>query len=72
MTGKGTVLSLCKLCALHIHGRSLQVELKMILEREARKSSDDFWKTAARLRERTAGISHTDSTDLVRESRDER
>ncbi len=55
-------------------GRSLQAELKMILQEAARvhRNHNDFWEVADRLREQTAGRRHTDSAELIREMRDER
>ena len=56
------------------HGRSLQAEVKAILEAEAALSDATAWLSwaeayRARLRPSTAGA---DSLDLLRESRDER
>ena len=52
-------------------GRSLQSELKTILEAEAesRRKRRDFIEMAADLAERI-GPQRTDSTDLIREDRD--
>lgn len=52
------------------HGRSLQAEVKLILEQAARVNLADFRDTAARLREQFADHQRTDSTDLVREDRE--
>jgi plasmid stability protein len=53
------------------HGRSLQKELKAILEEAASRPS---WSEARmeveRVRQRFAGRSFSDSTELVREDRD--
>ena len=48
------------------HRRSLQAELKSLLEREAESavSMAEFRKEAARLRRRLAGRRHTDSAIL--------
>ncbi|MBI3666315.1 MAG: hypothetical protein HY236_08845 [Acidobacteria bacterium] len=48
------------------HQRSLQAELKTVLEREAESavSMAEFRKEAARLRRRLAGRRHTDSATL--------
>jgi antitoxin FitA len=46
-------------------GRSLQAELKDVLEQASRQSAIDPRALAARLRRRLAGRSHSDSADLV-------
>lgn len=53
------------------NGRSLQSELKIILESEAeaRRKRRDFARRAAALRE-TIGPQTTDSTDLISEDRE--
>jgi len=53
-------------------GRSLQAEVKMILEEAAKEDSGDFWKEADRIRERLkrSGRAFSDSTALIREDRD--
>ena len=48
-------------------GRSLQDELKLILDRAAHFA--EVRKTAANLRHKLAGRHHTDSVDLLREDR---
>ncbi|MBA3583146.1 MAG: hypothetical protein H0W36_01205 [Gemmatimonadetes bacterium] len=53
-----------------LHDRSLEAELRLILEKEARRLSTDFWRTAERLRRRAAGRQRTDSADLIRADRD--
>jgi len=55
------------------HGRSAEDEHHAILI-EARQRTDrpDFWERAAKLRERTRGRILTNSTDLIRQGRDER
>ena len=50
-------------------GRSLQAELKLILEEAARLRATEFWKLAADLRNRFQGRSLTDSVALLREHR---
>ena len=52
-------------------GRSLQAELKSILEREAESSMTlaEFQAAAARLRRKLAGRKHTDSASLQSEGR---
>jgi plasmid stability protein len=52
------------------HGRSLQAELKTILEQTARHSSVDYKAEAAALRKRLAGRRHSDSGVL--QARDRR
>ena len=51
------------------NGRSLQGELKSILESAARPVASDPKKLAASLRKRLAGRSHSDSSLLVEEDR---
>jgi plasmid stability protein len=54
------------------HGRSLQAEVKLILEEAAREEATDFWKAADRIRERLirSGRTFSDSAALIREDRD--
>jgi antitoxin FitA len=60
------------------HGRSLQEELKHILQQASEKSihsysSSDMTKAreaAFRIRQQLASVSHTDSTELMREDRE--
>ena len=54
------------------HGRSAEAEHRIILEKALCPGRGDFWKRAAELREETRGRSFTDSTDLIRQDRDER
>jgi len=58
----------------HRHRRSLQGELKVILEDAARKASrvslDEFLAQAKAIRERTAGRIKTDSAELIRKDRE--
>ena len=53
-------------------GRSLQAEVKMILEEASKEDATDFWKEADRIRERLkrSGRTFSDSTALIREDRD--
>jgi plasmid stability protein len=50
-------------------GRSLQVELKDILERASRQGAWDARTLAARIRRRLAGRVHSDTVDLLVEDR---
>jgi plasmid stability protein len=50
-------------------GRSLQAELKEILEQASRQSLVDARALAARIRRRLAGRSHSDSAELLAEDR---
>jgi hypothetical protein len=50
-------------------GRSLQAELKDIVETAARRRNDDIWRRIDRLREMTRGRIQDDSSDIIRESR---
>jgi len=50
-------------------GRSLEAELRLILEAAARRRSTDFWHVAERLREETRGRGHPDSADRIRADR---
>ena len=52
--------------------RSLEAEHRAILEEALRPRAADFWEEAARLRERLAGRDFGDSTEIVRQVRDER
>ena len=51
------------------HGRSLQGEVKVILEAAASLSPDEARLVAEGWRERLAGQPHSDSAELVREDR---
>ena len=51
------------------HGRSLQAELKDILERAARTDVSDFETVAGQLRRRLEGRVHTDSADIQAQDR---
>jgi antitoxin FitA len=52
-------------------GRSLQAEVKSILEEAAKEVPDDFWTEADRIRKRLhrSGRKFSDSAVLIRESR---
>lgn len=52
------------------HNRSLEAELRRILEAEARRLDTDFWKVADRLRRSIPDRQRTDSTDLIRADRE--
>ncbi len=54
-------------------GRSLQAEVKTILEEAAKDVPEDFWKEADRIREqlKRSGRKFSDSTALIREDRDQ-
>ena len=54
------------------HGRSLQAEIHDVLGRAAVTSLAETRRLSARWLKRLAGSSHTDSTRLIREDRDER
>jgi plasmid stability protein len=54
------------------HGRSAEAEHRAILELALRPEREGFWERAAKLREETRGRIFTDSTDLIRQDRDER
>jgi plasmid stability protein len=53
-------------------GRSLQAEVKTILEEAAKDVPEDFWKEADRIREQLqrSGRTFSDSAALIREDRD--
>jgi plasmid stability protein len=52
-----------------LHGHSAEAEHRTILEAALRTG---FWERAAALREETRGRISGDSTDLIRQDRDER
>jgi plasmid stability protein len=54
------------------HGRSAEAEHRMILEEALRPGRAGFWERAAALRAETRGRNLTDSTELIRQDRDER
>ena len=53
-------------------GRSLQAEVKTILEEAAKDVPEDFWKEADRIREllKRSGRKFSDSAALIREDRE--
>jgi hypothetical protein len=51
-------------------GRSLQSELKLILEDAARMTLSEFHVAAEAIRNSLAGRTFSDSTELIREDRD--
>ncbi|MET0554204.1 MAG: hypothetical protein ABW221_14275 [Vicinamibacteria bacterium] len=51
-------------------GRSLEAELRLILEQAARHDPARATARAATIRQRLAGREHSDSTDLVAEDRE--
>ena len=51
------------------HGRSLQAELKVLLETASRQSALEARALADRVRQRLAGRSHSDSVELLAEDR---
>ncbi len=55
-----------------IRGRSLQAEVKTILEEAAKDVPEDFWKEADRIRKQLgrSGQKFSDSAALIREDRD--
>jgi plasmid stability protein len=54
------------------HGRSAEAEHRLILEQALRPGRAGFWEQAAKLREETRGRILTNSTELIRQDRDER
>ena len=53
------------------HGRSAEAEHRLILEQALRPGRAGFWERAASLREETRCRAVTDSTDPIRQDRDE-
>ena len=53
-------------------GTSLQHEAKEALESTVKYTTEEFLEVAAAERASTAGTWHSDSTQLIRETRDER
>jgi plasmid stability protein len=51
------------------HGRSLEAELRLILEQAAAADLGDARRLAARIRRRLAGRTHSDSAALLAEDR---
>lgn len=54
------------------HGRSAEAEHRAILEETLKRSDEDFWEKARRLRELTRGRNLGNSTEIIREWRDRR
>ena len=54
------------------HGRSAEAEHRIILEQALQAGRAGFWERAAELREEMRGRKLTNSTDLIRQDRDER
>ena len=54
------------------NGRSLQAEVKMVLEQHARMEMAAFWEKADRIREelKATGRTFSDSAEIIREERD--
>jgi len=52
------------------NGRSLQSEVKMILEDAARTDASKAWRIADRIRAQFKGRKFPNSADLIREDRD--
>lgn len=51
------------------HGRSLQTELKEILEKASRQGAIESRALAEQIRRQLAGRAHSDSTELLAEDR---
>jgi plasmid stability protein len=54
----------------HVHGRSLEAQVRAILEENSRLSREEFLRLIDESRAETAGKITGDSTDLIREDRD--
>jgi antitoxin FitA len=54
------------------HGHSAEAEHRAILEEALRAGRAGFWERAAALRAETRGCILTNSTELIRQNRDER
>jgi plasmid stability protein len=65
---KAEVVARLKARAKH-RGRSLQTELKEILEQASRQSALDARSVALRIRRQLAGRRHSDSAELLAEDR---
>jgi hypothetical protein len=53
-----------------LHGRSLESEIKLLLEQAAPASMEEILEICRRWRQRFAGRKFSDSADLIREDRD--
>ena len=51
------------------HGRSLQSEVKTILEQAAQKARSDPYKLATQIRKKLTGKKQTDSAEFISEDR---
>lgn len=51
------------------HRRSLQAEVKSVLEQAATAGATDGWALAERIRRRLEGRSHSDSAEFIAEDR---
>lgn len=54
----------------HVHGRSLEAQVRAILEENSRLAPEEFRRIADESRAKTKGRIRGDSTDLIREDRD--
>lgn len=54
------------------NGRSAEAELRIILQESLKPASEGFAEQAARFRHETSGRKLVDSTDIIRQARDER
>jgi plasmid stability protein len=52
------------------NGRSLEAELRLVLEQAAAVDHTKLFETADRIRKELEGRYHSDSTQLIREDRD--
>jgi len=52
------------------HGRAAEAEHRLILERAPRTSREEFVKLARKSREQLRGRDFSDTTDIIRRSRD--
>ena len=53
-----------------LHGRSLEAEIRAILEENTRITPEEFWRIADESRAATRGRWKGDSTQMIREDRD--
>lgn len=53
-----------------VHGRSLEAQVRAILEENSRLTPEEFWRIADESRARTKGRWLSDSTQMIREDRD--
>lgn len=54
----------------HVHGRSLEAQVRAILEENSRLTREEFLRIVDESAAETAGKITGDSTDLIREDRD--